>query len=277
MFKRLPGGQFFGELIRGHAFTGLSLTETRYPPGARLPRHCHEHAYFCLIRRGTYREEYDGRQRACGPLMLAFHPPEEMHAEHFGGEEVRSFNIEITPAWARGFAGAALPLDRPFDAQGGPAVGLAVRLFDEFEHLDASSPLVIEGLMLELLGLCDRAARGEPTVPRWLRRVRDFLTERCADSLTLADLAAEARVHPGYLAAAFRRHFGCTVGEYVRRQRVVLACRHLAGSDAPLADVALLAGFADQSHFTRTFKRQLGLTPAAYREMTTRATGRSKS
>src|SRR6516162_887534 len=126
MLKRLAGGQFLGELLRRHSFSGLSLTETRYPPGARLPRHCHEHAYFCLIRRGTYREEYDGRQRACGPLMLAFHPPEEMHAEHFGGEEVRSFNIEITPAWARGFAGAALPLDRPFDTNGGPAISLAV-------------------------------------------------------------------------------------------------------------------------------------------------------
>jgi AraC family transcriptional regulator len=277
MVTRLAGGQFLGELIRRHAFAGLSLTETRYPPGARLPRHCHEHAYFCLIRRGTYWEEYDGRQRACGPLMLAFHPPEEMHAEHFDGEEVLSFNIEITPSWVRGFAGAALPLDRPFDAQGGPAVALAVRLFDEFEHLDASSSLIIEGLILELLGLCDRDRRGGTAVPRWLWRVRDVLTERCADTFTLADLAAEGRVHPGYLAVSFRRHFGCTVGEYVRRQRVALACRHLAGSDAPLADVALLAGFADQSHLTRTFKRQLGLTPAAYRKMTARAAGRSKS
>jgi AraC family transcriptional regulator len=131
--------------------------------------------------------------------------------------------------------------------------------------------------MLELLGLCDRDARGEPAVPRWLRRVWDLLTERCTEALTLADLAAEARVHPGYLTCAFRRHFGCTVGEYLRRQRVTLACRHLAGSDTPLADVALLTGFADQSHFTRTFKRQLGLTPAAYRKMASRAAGRSRS
>ena len=277
MFQRLSGGRFLGELIRRHTCAGLSLSETRYPPGARLPRHCHEHAYFCLIRRGTYGEEYAGGQRRCGPLMLAFHPPEEMHAEHFDGEEVRSFNIEITPSWVRGLAGAVLPLDRPFDSHGGPAAGLAVRLFDEFEHFDTSSPLIIEGLTLELLGVCHRQARGAAVVPRWLRRVSDLLTERCADAWTLAHLAAEAGVHPGYLATAFRRHFGCTVGEFVRRQRVALACRHLAGTGAPLADVALTAGFADQSHFTRTFKRHLGLTPAAYRKMTARAAARSKS
>jgi AraC-like DNA-binding protein len=44
-----------------------------------------------------------------------------------------------------------------------------------------------------------------------------------------------------------------------------------------LADVALLAGFADQSHFTRVFKRQLGLTPATYRKTTSSTSGRSKS
>jgi AraC family transcriptional regulator len=277
MFKRLSSGQYYGELIRSHAFAGLSLSETRYPPGARLPRHCHEHAYFCLIRQGTYREEYGVRQRWCGPLMLAFHPPEEVHAEHFDGEEVRSFNIEITPSWLRGVAGAA-SLQQPFDSRGGPLVGLAVRLLDEFERPDTSSPLIIEGLTLELLGLCARAALGGgEAAPRWLLRVRELLTERCTAAFTLAGLAAEADVHPGYLAGAFRRHFGCTVGAYVRRQRVALACRHLTDSDAPLADIALLTGFADQSHFTRTFKRQIGLTPAAYRKMMTRIAIRSKS
>jgi AraC family transcriptional regulator len=229
-----------------------------------------------LIRQGTYREEYGDRQRSCGPLMLAFHPPEEVHAEHIDGEEVHSFNIEITPSWLRDVAGAA-PLDQPFDSRGGPLVGLAVRLLDEFERPDVSSPLIIEGLTLQLLGLGAREAGGGPTAPRWLLRVRDLLTERCTAAFTLAGLATEAGVHPGYLAGAFRRHFGCSVGDYVRRQRVALACRHLTGSVAPLADVALLAGFADQSHFTRTFKRQIGLTPAAYRKLTARAAVRSKS
>jgi AraC family transcriptional regulator len=107
--------------------------------------------------------------------------------------------------------------------------------------------------------------------------VSDLLRERCCDPWSLADVATEAGVHPGYLASAFRRHFGCTVGEFIRRQRIALACRALADGNKPLADVALLAGFADQSHFTRTFKRQLGLTPAAYRKTTSRRADCSKS
>ncbi|HET6326930.1 MAG TPA: AraC family transcriptional regulator [Planctomycetaceae bacterium] len=277
MCQRLLPGDFLGTVVRRQVCAGLSLTETRHPAGTSLPRHCHERAYFCLIRRGTYREEYGDRQRSCGPHMLAFHPPMEVHAEHFDAEEVCSFNIEITPSWSRVLASGTLPLSRPFDCQAGPALGLAVRILDEFEHFDASSPLIVEGLMLELLGVRDRQVRGEMAPPRWLRNVSDLLRERCTQPWSLTDVAAEAGVHPGYLASAFRRHLGCTIGEFVRRERIALACRALADAETPLADVALLAGFADQSHFTRVFKRQLGLTPAAYRKTTARSSGRSKS
>src|SRR5262245_6796059 len=129
MSERLPGGQYLGQLVRRRTVGGLTLTETRYAPKTRLPRHSHEHGYFCLIRRGTYSEEYGGRRRSCGPLMLAYHPPGELHAEQFGDREVWSFNVEITPAWWRTRGNAALPPDRPFDTRGEPMVGLAVRLF----------------------------------------------------------------------------------------------------------------------------------------------------
>jgi AraC family transcriptional regulator len=276
MIERLPGGQFLGQLVRHRALGGLTLSETRYAPRTHLPRHSHEHAYFCLVRRGSYREEYGNRQRSCGPLTLAYHPPGEPHAEHFGDREVWSFNIEVAPAWPRLAGTGSLPLDRPFDTRDAPLVGLAVRLFHEFANPDAASPLIIEGLTLELLGLSARAVRPRPATapPSWLGRVREVITGSCTSPPSLAELAAEVGVHPGYLAMAFRRHFGCTVGEYVRRQRVALACQELSATDRPLAEIAPQSGFADQSHLTRTFKRLVGVTPAAYRKA---AGGRSKS
>jgi AraC family transcriptional regulator len=121
-----------------------------------------------------------------------------------------------------------------------------------------------------LLGLCARAAQEVlPGVPRWLQAVRDRLADGCLDPPSLAELAAGASVHPNHLAAAFRRHFGDTVGGFVRRRRVELACRMLTATRTPLAEVALRTGFADQSHFTRTFRRLVGVTPAAYRRSKT--------
>jgi AraC family transcriptional regulator len=278
MVERLPGGRFLGEVTRRRLIAGLSLSETRYAPGTRLPPHRHEQAYLCLVRRGTYCEEYAGLRRACGPLTVAFHPAAELHAEDFGGE-VWSFNVEFPPPWLRRAGGAGAALDRPLDSQGGPLAGLALRLFDEFEQPDEVSPLVVEGLALELLGRWARevAAGTSRAVPPWLRRVRERLEGDYAGPPCLTELAADAGVHPGHLAAAFRRHFGCTAGEYVRRQRVAAACRRLTGTDLPLAAVALEAGFADQSHFTRTFRRHLGLTPAEFCRLVGRPRGRSKA
>jgi AraC family transcriptional regulator len=77
-------------------------------------------------------------------------------------------------------------------------------------------------------------------------------------------------VHPAHLSRAFRTYFKVSVGSYVRRLRLDWAREELARSTTSLATVALAAGFADQSHFTRAFKRHTGLTPQRFR----RSTGR---
>jgi AraC family transcriptional regulator len=272
MPQRLPRGHFYGTLQGRQQVNHVVLTETRYAPGLRLPRHSHEHAYFCLVRRGTYTEAFGDRSRACGPRTVAFHPPEELHAQHIHQAEVWSFNVEIASAWLREVREQAPTLEGPAAFRGGPLAALALRLYQEFRHADGLSPLVIEGLVLQLLGeasrLCGRQDGlpdpGRP--PSWVGRIRDALHDRFAEALTLGQLAALVGLHPAYLAAAFRRHCRCSVGEYVRRLRVEEACRRLTATDEPLAQVALAAGFSDQSHLTRVFKRHLGVTPAAYRK-----------
>jgi AraC family transcriptional regulator len=91
------------------------------------------------------------------------------------------------------------------------------------------------------------------------------LHEQFAENVTLAELAKMVGVHPVYLASSFRKQYGCTVGEYRQRLRIEFACRELAKDHSSLAQIALAAGFANQAHFSRTFKRVTGTTPAKYR------------
>jgi AraC-like DNA-binding protein len=100
-----------------------------------------------------------------------------------------------------------------------------------------------------------------------LRQVRELLEARFTESLRLAEIADAVGRHPVYLATSFRRAYGETIGDCVRRLRVERARRELEQSDAPIADVALTAGFANQSHLTRTFRKVTGMTPAAYRRL----------
>jgi AraC family transcriptional regulator len=70
------------------------------------------------------------------------------------------------------------------------------------------------------------------------------------------------------LARGFRKAYGRSVGAYLRWLRVARAARELAETDAPLAEIALAAGFADQSHFSNVFRRETGLSPSAFRRAT---------
>ena len=67
--------------------------------------------------------------------------------------------------------------------------------------------------------------------------------------------------------SAFRRYYSCSPGEYLRRKRLHVARGKLADATVSLAQIASDAGFADQSHFTRAFKRFTGVTPGRYRTL----------
>ena len=83
--------------------------------------------------------------------------------------------------------------------------------------------------------------------------------------MSLIALATLVGVHPSYLARMFRRHYGCSVGDYVVRLRLDFAIRELINSDLSLAEIASAAGFYDQSHFTHVFKFHFGITPSNLR------------
>jgi len=110
--------------------------------------------------------------------------------------------------------------------------------------------------------------RSPARVPRDLRSVRracEYLNAHFSESLTLAQVARAAGVHPVYLGHIFREEFGETLGEYLNRIRVHAAAERLAHSESPLSSVALEFGFYDQSHFTRIFRQLTGTTPGMFR------------
>jgi AraC family transcriptional regulator len=161
-------------------------------------------------------------------------------------------------------------INSPAYFQSGRPGQLMAKIYLEFCKFDEFSPLVIEGLVLEMLGQASRQSvkhRSRNGAPGWLARVRELLHDRFDEGLPFSEIARTAGVHETHLSREFHRYFGCTVGEYVRRLRVDFACRRLSATDAPLAEIALAAGFFDQSHFTRTFKSQTGMTPHKYRRV----------
>jgi AraC family transcriptional regulator len=267
MERRLGAGAFFGRVVGTRAAGGFLFSESVFAPETRLPTHAHENPFFYLVLQGASTEVYGRSTRRATPTTLVFHPAGEPHANHWHGEGGRCFHLEILPTALSRLGGHAAALTGPVEFGGGLPVWLAMRLAREFEQDDALATLALEGLALELLVETARnpVPIPERTPPRWLRCARDLLHARFAEGLSLGDVAAAVDVHPARLAHVFRRHQGCTVGDYLRRLRVEFAGRQLAASELPLVEIALAAGFADQSHFCKCFKRHTGLAPTEFR------------
>jgi len=206
------------------------------------------------------------------PADLVYKPPEERPRLSFG-DGVRTVTVELAPDRLADLDKAGLSLGRSFRHASATAAALGARISAELLHRDELTPLVVEGLALELLAEACRLARPvrRPGGPRWLRQVRERLHSEFTRRLTLAEFAREAGVHPVHLAQSFRAHYGESFGQCIRRMRIDLASRELAETPKSIADIALDSGFCDQSHLTRAFKRTRGLTPAGFRQAFRRA------
>jgi AraC family transcriptional regulator len=93
----------------------------------------------------------------------------------------------------------------------------------------------------------------------------DFIHEHLDEQFTVADVARVIDLSPYHFSRAFKRVIGEAPHQYVLAQRLAHAHKLIAGSDLSIADVAIQAGFYDQSHFGYHFKRHFGVTPAAFR------------
>lgn len=245
---------------------GFNLREGRHPAGSALPWHTHPGPTLCFVYAGVFTEGFAGATLECTPGTLKITPAEERHWNRFGRENTHGLLVEAEASRVESLGGyAAVLAERGSFLDDGLAV-LAWRLAGELHRRDTAAPLAIEGILLELLAGAarERELRLTGTLPRWLTDARSYLHDPGQVS-GLRELATAVGVHPVTLARGFRKAYGCSVGAYLRCLRVARAARELAETGAPLAEIALAAGFADQSHFSNVFRREMGLSPSAFR------------
>ena len=241
---------------------GGSATSVVFPAGAELVRHEHERTTVAIVMRGGFTLIHGSHERPCPPATVLIEPAGERHANRFGGAPTSVLAVSLEP----GRPGTAIEsLTRRLSFSRDPfAVALAGQLRAELEHPDDVSPLAVEAWILELLADLLRA-RHDAGRPRWLLEARDLVTDRYAEALRVTDIAAAVGVGPERLARAFRREYREPISSYLRRRRVAVAASLLEAGDEPIARIASSVGFADQSHLTRAFVRDLRTTPGRYR------------
>jgi AraC family transcriptional regulator len=265
----MQGGSFYGAVRQRREQCDAIFTDLHHSCPRKLPEHAHELPFFAVLLAGDYGERYGRAVKQFGPFTMAFRPAGVPHQDEIGPQGVRFFDIEIRPSWLRRIQECSGNLDNARDDfGGGELLWLAMKLFCETRTTQRGDDLFLESLLAELVSAVARLPRETAKdAPRWLGRVEDRLKTEYYDRLSLGDLAREAGVHPVHLSRVFRRCAGDGIGEYVHRLRIRAACEQMLVCRKPLAEISLATGFADQSHFTRAFRRITGMSPGAFRKL----------
>lgn len=234
------------------------------------PMHVHDEWTLLIVDDGAVRYDLDRHRRGTPGGTVSLLPPQVPHngsAATPHGFRKRVVYLD-TGLLEERFIGAAVDGPDLTDPVLRRRVGQLHRVLavpgDEFE---AESRLALIGerlrtLLRPRLELPSADASTGPG-PGVARSLRELLDERAAGGLSLDEAAGLLQAHPAHLVRAFSGAFGIAPHQYLVSRRVALA-RRLLLDGRPAAEVAVAAGFYDQSHFTRHFKRVVGTTPGRY-------------
>lgn len=257
-----------GETLRLRTIGPFTLSEQLYPSGTVLPRHSHSSDYITFVLAGAFRERYATRSIFCRTGGVRFLPAGVAHENEMVGD-MRCLHITAEPSALDELRQQPAAPRRPAEISGLTATWLANRLYMEFSRQDTASSMAIQGLVLELLAEIARSEATDPALmaPRWLKQAVEIVEARFLERLSLTEIANEVGVHYVHLSRQFHKYNRCTVGELIRRRRVQYASHLLAHSSTPLAEIALICGFSDQSHLSFLFKRYMGMSPSKFRSL----------
>jgi AraC family transcriptional regulator len=258
-------------ILSSRQLDGLFLAERRYPAAMFMPRHVHELARLSFVLAGAYKEEIAGRSRLCEKSMLLIHPPGEAHEVSFQGNTVRIFSVEFDEVWLKDSVFPQPVFEIMQDFESDYACHLSSKMYTEFKIMDHASIFAMEGLVFEILAqiIRKKSKRVEKTRPVWLDRVCEILNDRFREAIKFKDIARLVDVHPIYLMREFRRFYGCTMGDYLRKLRINFVATSLTRTNTAISQIAVEAGFYDQAHCTNVFKKMTGMSPSEYRKRAT--------
>jgi len=256
-----------------HGLEFLHATFVRHS----FPRHTHDTFAIGVIEGGVQATYYNGSTHIATCRDICLINPGEVHtgfSPHPSGWTYRVFYPE--PSLLESVASEMLPRRCGLPHFSSPVIKdplLSTGILSLLKALDLSDVTIErETLLYSVIAqMISRHAdtKGISPAPKRVERrviqvLLDYLDQHFAENVTLRDLSDAAGLSEFHLLRVFRAAVGLPPHAYVIQKRVDRA-RRLLLTGLSIADVSLEAGFADQSHFTRAFKRIVGVTPGCYR------------
>lgn len=235
----------------------FQLHEANAPPEAVTP-HGHNHAHIVFVTSGAYVTSVTGENGFIDRPVAVLNPPQTYHRDHFLTGQGSFMTVDLH---LEGLAENYVQ-----HAKSAGVVQFCYHLADE---LADKTKLELEDDIATLASLFTKQRPHElDEVPAGIERAFDAIQDTNEPwMLSMSELAAIADVHENHLPRAFRKRFGKTASHFASARQIELCAQAIAGSDAPLADIAARFGFCDQAHMSGRLKQRMGLTPSQWRAL----------
>jgi AraC-like DNA-binding protein len=263
------------DAIAFHAFPLAGIEPMSASTAHAFPRHTHDEYGIGIVDAGGH-ASWSGRgQVEAGPGTFISVNPGEVHDGRAIGGRPRSWRIlyfdpamlaEMRADITEGAAGS-FTFATPVFVDSGLQQSFEAAFRYARPRVEIGTAMPCETAVLRLVARLSvhstARPRSKPGSTACIRRARSRIDADPAAPVTLLELARESGLSRYQLIRAFARDLGLTPHAYILQRRIALAQR-LIRSGCDLAEVAMAAGFYDQSHLTRWFVRQFGVTPSRY-------------
>ncbi len=251
------------EVRREKTFPKATILDICYEANLSTSKHEDGNHRISMVLGGKLKEKACGKEvfAQCGSIVLK--PGDLTHQNDFGPKKSRIVSVAFKEDSFKEIVG-----EQPIDwcwYQGLPTANIAFKTARELAKVTKEEDFY--DCIVDLLAQLQEASKEtKKEAPSWLNLIEERMKDEFSTSLKTKDLATWLDIHPVYLARIFRRHYGCSVKDYLQDLRISQAVQDLSNGKKALVHIALDAGFSDQSHMTRLFQKGMNTSPGVFRK-----------
>ncbi len=260
---KLNKGSYSGKVHQLVEHSGLITSHTTYVDNYNAGFHYHENPHLTFILQGGNLEYKSHHSALKDTGSVLFYHSGELHKTLPTVASTKNLNIEIELNFLNQYSLDESDLKNAVE-KNQQSRSFMLKVYSELLLNDSVTKTALYSLMLSFVKGLD--------VPyyhniEWCDRLKEILNDEWNVNHSLEELSLRLGVHPVTISKYFKKYFGTTFGEYVRSLRINKSIFLVKNSNHSITEIAFQCGFADQSHFIRTFKAQTGLTPKYFQKL----------
>lgn len=265
MLNLLPS-KFLGQTKCIYQSDTVIVSNVQYNKPVSEDWHFHDRPHISLYLQGGNSESRKKKEIETKPGIVTCYNMYELHKNKKGFYPTKVLNIEFKNDF---FLKYDLAFTHFKQAQyNNPDIKFSLlKIYNECLTNDCYSKTSADLTLLSLFNVSENDSYLKIIIPSWLNTLKEILHDRLDEFVSLKELSEELKIHPVTISKYFPVYFNCTFGEYMRKIKVEKSLELLKNSSYNLVEISNICGFADQSHFIRTFKSYTSFLPSTYRKL----------